>query len=136
MEPVPKSPESVSIWISIINVIGGAVMGVASAVWYVRGVRDDVRDLKEDVKDIKTVIFKERGGLAFLTEEEHTKICRASQDAFGKDLDLMAKDISHMKETLNRIEANSGVDELRHMREIMKGIAQQLESLHSRRPHS
>lgn len=136
MEPVPKSPESVSIWISVINVIGGAVMGVASAVWYVRGVRDDVRDLKEDVKDIKTVIFKERGGLAFLTEEEHTKICRASQDAFGKDLDLMAKDISHMKETLNRIEANSGVDELRHMREIMKGIAQQLESLHSRRPHS
>ena len=111
-------------------------MGVASAVWYVRGVRDDVRDLKEDVKDIKTVIFKERGGLAFLTEEEHTKICRASQDAFGKDLDLMAKDISHMKETLTRIEANSGVDELRHMREIMKGIAQQLESLHSRRPHS
>lgn len=136
MEPVPKFPESVSLWISIVNMAAGALTGVASAVWYMRGVKDEVKDIRQDVTDIKTVIFKERGGLAFLTEEEHTKICRASQESFGKDLDLMAKDISHMKETLTRIEANSGVDELRHMRKIMGDIAQQLESLHSRKAHS
>lgn len=136
MEPVPKSPESVSLWISAVNMIGGAVMGIATAVWYLRGVKEEVKDVRQDVNELRTVVFKERGGLAFLTEDEHTKICRASQEAFGKDLDLMARDITHMKETLSRIEANSGVEELRHMRDIMKGIAQQLESLHTRRPHS
>lgn len=134
--PDPQSPESVSLWISVINVVGGALTGIITAVWYVRGFKDEVRDVRQDVADIKTVIFKERGGLAFLTEEEHTKICRASQEAFGKDLDLMAKDISHMKETLTRIEANSGVEELRHMRKIMGDISAQLDALHSRKTHS
>jgi hypothetical protein len=137
MEPtVPKTTESWSLLFTVLNTCGSALAGLLGAVWYMRGVKDDQEALKDLVREHHTVIFKERGGLAFLTPDEHARICQASQEAFGKDLELMAKDISHVKDILTKIEKNSGIEELKDMRLLMQGIARQLESLHTKRPHS
>ena len=130
MEPQNlASKESFSLTITIINLVGGALTGIVTAVWYFSGMKSRLENSEEKLKNLNNVIFRDKGGLTFLTPEAHAVICLANQEGFGKDLELISQDIAHMRQTLSRIESNAGIDELAEMRKLMASINIKIEDL-------
>ena len=131
MEPqtLPQK-ESFSIALMIINLVGGALTGVVTAAWFVAGFKARQEANEEKTRILTNVVFREKGGLSFMSPEEHTVVCLANQEIFGKDFELMAKDIAHMKETLTKIEHNIGAEDLAEMRRLMESINGKLGTMH------
>lgn len=119
MEPsqLASNKETWSFAISLANFFGGALAGIVTAIFYVSNIKSKVDKTSEKVDNLSKVVFKDTGGLNLLTVDAHTALCLANKE-------LIAINLTHMKEALDRMEKNA--PDYSRIVEIMESIEGEL----------